>query len=252
MNPAPVTGHVQGSADIYGITISTTDGINAIDTASPKVAPVEAVFVSGTVDESLSFVVTGLNTATSHCGTTTVTSTATTIPWNHFAATNTFYLAAQNLVVSTNAGSGYAVTIQANDQMGRNGNACPGVAPSTGDYTFTGSIYCIRDTVCQASACSSTAAKDWTVASGFGGLGYSEASVVGTIVAPFFNNELNRTWSAKELPDMHDSGVAQTVMSSTVPVSGDSVDICYRIAIPGTQPSGYYYNTVKYTATATF
>ena len=103
---------------------------NTIDTATPRVAPVEAVLISANVDESLSLVVAGLTGgAGTYCGTKTqsVTTTATSVPWGHLAAANTFYYAAQSLTVNTNATSGYAVTIQENDQMGKNGNICTGL-----------------------------------------------------------------------------------------------------------------------------
>ena len=252
VNPAPITGHVQGTSDVYGVTIATQDsGSNVIDSAVPRVAPVEAVLISATVDESLSFVITGVSG--SHCGTaTTTTATATSIPWGHFAATNTFYYAAQNLVVSTNANSGYTVTLSENDQMGRNGNVCTGTTPTVGDYTFS-SATCIRDTVCSAATpCTEAVMGDWPAATNFAGLGYTLATTSGTTAATFYYNQGGRTWNAKELADIQGGRTAQTIMSSTGPVNGDSIDVCYKITIPGTQPSGYYYNIAKYTATATF
>lgn len=256
VNPAPITsGHTQGTADVYGVVVSTTsDGTvtNILDTATPRVAPVEAVLISANVDESLSLVVAGLGAGT-YCGKSqSITTTATSIPWGHLAAANTFYYAAQSLTVNTNAASGYAVTIQENDQMGKNGNTCTGTAPSAGDYTFDAGS-CIRDTVCSAATpCTESVAGDWTVPTGFAGLGYSVASISGTD-APFFYNQGGRTWNAKQLADVTQGGeTAQTVMSSSGPVSGSSIYVCYTITIPGTQPSGYYYNIAKYTATATF
>jgi hypothetical protein len=252
VNPAPLTsGHTQGTADIYGITIQTKDsGGNVIDLAVPRAAPVEAVLISGTVDESLSFVVAGLASST-YCGQSTITSTATSIPWGHFAAANTFYYSAQQLTVNTNAASGYVVTIEENDQMGKNGNTCTGTTPSAGDYTF-GAGTCIRDTVCASSNCSESVASDWITAASYPGLGYSLASQSGTD-APFFYNEKTRAFSAKQLADKTQGGeTAAIIMSNSGPVNASSIFVCYKITIPGTQPAGYYYNIAKYTATATF
>ena len=260
VNPAPITGHVQGNADVYGVTVATTDGTNTIDSAVPRAAPVEAVLISANVDESLSLVVGGITGATLYgntwCGTIpsgsdAVTTTATSIPWGHIAASNHFYYAAQQLTVNTNANSGYSVTIQENDQMGRNGNVCTGTTPTVGDYNFSGAT-CIRDTTCSAATpCTETVMGDWSAATNFAGLGYSLASQSGTD-APFFLTQGSRTWNSKELPDIQGSKTAQTIMSNTGPVSGSSVYVCYKITVPGTQPSGYYYNIAKYTATATF
>ena len=153
--------------------------------------------------------------------------------------------------MNTNAASGYVVTIEENDQMGKNGNTCTGTTPSTGDYTFSAGT-CIRDTVCATSNCSESVASDWVTASSYPGLGYSLSSQSGTD-APFFYNEKTRAWSAKQLADKtQGSETAATIMSNTGPVSGSSIYVCYKITIPGTQPSGYYYNIAKYTATATF
>lgn len=253
VNPAPITsGHTQGTADVYGITVATRDGgNNVIDSAIPRAAPVEAVLISANVDESLSFVVAGLSPGT-YCGNSqTVTTTATSIPWGHIAAPNTFYYAAQSLTVNTNAGSGYTVTIQENDQMGKNGNVCTGSAPSAGQYTF-GTGTCIRDTACSASACNYNTTSDWTDPTNYVGLGYSESSTSGTD-APFYYNEKTRAFSTKELPDQQAGGeLPQIIMSNIGSVSGSAINVCYRISIPGNQPSGYYYNIVKYTATASF
>lgn len=251
VNPAPVTsGHTQGTADIYGVTVTTRDGGGgAIDSSIPRTFLVEAVLISTTIDESLSFIVQGLAAGT-YCGNTTLSTTATSIPWGHMPSANNFYYAAQQLIINTNSAGGYAVTIEESDQMGKNGNVCTSTAPSVGNFTF-GSGTCIRDTVCASSNCSESVTADWTDATNYPGLGYSEASQTGTD-APFFYNEKTRTFSAKQLADKQGGETSQIVMSNSAPVSGSSVYICYKISVPGTQPAGYYYNVAKYTATATF
>jgi hypothetical protein len=249
-NPGGMIGKTQGVADVYGVTVATNDGTNTIDSAVPRVAPVEAVLISGTVDETLSFQVQGMSSGGTYCGNqASVSATPTSIPWGH-PVTNFFVYAAQQLTVSTNAASGYSVTIQENDQMGKNGNVCTSGIPSSGNYTF-GSGTCIRDTLCAASACSESVATDWTSPTGYPGLGYSLASQSGTD-APFYWSEKNRVWSARTLADKENSETPNVIMSNSGSVSGNSIYVCYRIAIPGTQPAGYYYNIAKYTATATF
>jgi hypothetical protein len=251
VNPAPITsGHTQGTADIYGITLTTRNGSNnTIDSSVPRAAPVEAVLISTTIDESLSFIVAGLAAGT-YCGNSTITTTATSIPWGHLAATNTFYYAAQQLTVSTNALSGYAVTIQENDQMGKDGTACTGTAPSAGNFTF-GAATCIRDTVCGASACSESTSADWTSATNYPGLGYSLANQSGADTS-FLYNESARSFSSKQLADKSGGETPAIIMSNGGPVSASSEYVCYRLTAPGNQPAGYYYNIAKYTVTATF
>jgi hypothetical protein len=172
------------------------------------------------------------------------------VPWGHLGSPNTFYYAAQQLTISTNSSSGYIVTVQENDQMGKDGNSCPGIIPSAGNFTF-GTNTCIRDTTCGASACDQTTSADWTDPTNYPGLGYSEDNQSGTD-AVFTYNESGRSFSSRILPDIQGSESPQTVMSNAGPVSGSSIYLCYRISIPGSQPSGYYYNTAKYTATTTF
>lgn len=250
VNPAPITGHTQGQADVYGVTIATTDGTNILDSVVPRVAPIEAVLISATVDQSLSFTVASIGASQTACGkTTSVATTATSVPWGHLGTPNSFNYAAQQLTVSTNASNGYAVTIQENDQMGLNGNTCPGTSPSSGEYTFTAGHTCIRDTACGSTPCTYATTQDWITAT-YDGLGYSLASQSGTD-AVFYYGEQGRAFSARDLPDIN-SYSAQNIMYNAAPVSGSSAYVCYGITITGTQPAGYYYNTVKYTATAVF
>ncbi len=263
INPAPISsGHTQGTADVYEINVKTRDGSdNTLDNSDVKVAPIEGVFVSATVDESLSFSVAAVTADSgSYCGITrtssTPDSTVYSIPWGtvpstYAAATHN---TAQQLTVSTNAVSGYKVYIEENDQMGKGGNTCTGATPSAGEFTFSAGT-CIRDTLCGASACSHTTSADWTDMATYVGFGYSLANQSGTD-AKFLFNESARAFSSKtpadqEAPETRSDTNAE-IMTNTGPVSGSSVYACYRIAIGGTQPAGYYYNKIKYTAVPTF
>ena len=112
INPAPInTGHTQGAADVYEINVKTRDASdNTIDSSDVKVAPIEGVFVSATVDETLSFTVAAVTADSgSFCGVTRTSSspdsTVYSIPWGSISST---YLAAthntaQQLTVSTNS-----------------------------------------------------------------------------------------------------------------------------------------------------
>lgn len=249
INPAPISsGHTQGTADVYMINAVTRDGSdNTLDTVDMKVAPIEAVFVSATVDETLSFSVAGVASSTTHCGaTTSVTTTAMTVPWGTISTANSFLNAAQTLTLSTNAYSGYSVKIEENDQMGRDGNTCTGATPAETAGTAGG---CIKDTTCNA-ACSESSSAEWTTATN-NGLGFSLNNISGSN-ASFTYNESSRTFSAREIADQEASETKANIMSATAPVSGSSVDVCYRITTSSTQPAGYYYNIVKYTATGVF
>jgi len=105
VNPSPFTsGHTQGSADNYKITVDTRDGSsNVLDTGSLAVAPVEGVLISATIDQSLSFTVSGVaSTSGTLCGVTrtgsSIATTATTVPWGTISTPNTFFDAVQKLL----------------------------------------------------------------------------------------------------------------------------------------------------------
>ena len=265
VNPAPVTsGHTQGTADVYAIDVDTYDGDpdttgQLIDTVDIKVAPVEAVLVSATVDETLSFAIAARGIGTTACDVSaTVASTVTSIPWGLLSAANTFSNASQQLTVSTNADAGYTVKIEENDQMGYDGTTCNVPTDATADETDNPP--CIKDTVCGATACSEAEARNWTDAATYHGLGISLEDVDGTDAVWDYDGKAGETtctsgtFCARQIADQQvaTAETKATIMTNTGSVSSKDIYVCYRIAISNTQPAGYYYNKVKYTATATF
>jgi len=264
VNPAPIyQNHTQGTADVYRINVGiyTGDpdsGGTLIHNGYATAAPVEAVLVSATVEESLTFIFEGTGAGTTACGQIMDITTcndgnctskiSTQIPWGTLNIPNTFKEAAHTLTVSTNANNGYTVTIEENDQMGLNGKECDGANAGESDD-------CIQDTTCNAppNACSETTTGDWTDPTTYRGLGYSLANISGNDAAFTYGGENH--FYAKQLPDQEvtpNPEEKQTIMSNDDPVDSSQIYVCYRIAISGTQPAGYYYNKVKYTATARF
>ncbi len=257
INPAPLTTHTQGQADTYQINIKSRDtGANTLDNSDVTVSPIEGVLVSATVDETLSLTVAGITADSgSYCGVTRTASspdtTATSVPWGTLSPT---YLAATHntnhqITVSTNSTSGYKIYAEENDQMGKDGVACTGA--SAGE-----SVDCIQDTVCDGTGCTHQTLRDWGAdPSSFPGLGYSLENVSGTD-ALFAYNGSGATFNAKQFADQEasESRSASTaeLMSNAGPVSGSSAYICYRLDITATQPAGYYFNKIKYTAVPTF
>ena len=254
INPAPVySGHIQGLADVYTVAIQSRDSAdNEVDYVEVKVAPVEGVLVSATVDESITFQIQGVPSGTAACGQTIdVTTTAYSIPWGTLSIADIFKEAAQQLTVTTNADGGYSVKIEENDQMGKNGGVCTG---NGGE-----GINCIQDTTCSASGCDETDGYGWTNAAIYRGLGYSLQNIDGTDASFVYNSNDPCTTSAgagtfcaKQIADQASSEPKETIMTNGDPVNSKDIYVCYRIAISGTQPAGYYYNKVKYTATAIF
>ena len=245
VNPAPITsGHAQGTADIYTINIKTRDGSdNTLDQIDVNVAPIEAVFVSATVNETMSFVVAGVNATGSTCGQTTdVTTTVYSVPWGTIATADTFYEASQQLTVSTNSDGGYAVTIEENDQMGKDGIACTGAAAGEANN-------CIKDTVCDIGPCSESSTQSWITATN-NGMGYSLEDQSGSDAVFEYND--TGTFDSRQLADQEVPETKANIMYNAGAVSGSSVYVCYRLSISDTQPAGYYFNKVKYTATPVF
>ncbi|MCM8816618.1 MAG: hypothetical protein NC913_03805 [Candidatus Omnitrophica bacterium] len=257
INPAPTTSHTQGVADTYQINIKTRDGSDyTLDQADVSVSPIEGVLISATVDETLSFSVAGVSADSgTYCGVTRTSSTpdttATSIPWG--TLTPTYSAATHNtqqlLTVSTNADNGYKVYIEENDQMGKDGKTCTG---STAGETDS----CIPDTTCNAVGCTHTSYQDWgSDPSSYPGLGYSLQNATGTD-AKFQYNTGGATFNAKQMADQEAgesrSATDAEIMTNSGPVDSSSIYVCFRIDITATQPAGYYFNKVKYTAVPTF
>lgn len=236
MNPAPVTtGHTQGTADVYKFKVGTYDtGDQLIDETITDVAPVEGVFVSATIEETITFVVAGVNSGTSTCGqNTTVTTTATAVPFGTLSSPNVA-TASQKLTVSTNAKS-YAVTIEEDAIL-----SIDGLNATT-----------LADTLCDLGACTQTSSGEWKT--GYnpakGNFGFSLANVAG-LDASFTYSETSRVFSARHIA--LSSEAVQNIMASAAPVNSSQVYVCYMLAFQVTQQAGYYFNKVKYTATPTF
>ena len=108
------------TAGSYVININTTDAsLVTKDDADTRVAIIDDVLVTASVDTIFTFSIVGVVQGTSVNGdpiATTGTTTATTVPFG-IVAPNTDYLLAQILDVSTNAQNGYAVTVFADQTL---------------------------------------------------------------------------------------------------------------------------------------
>jgi hypothetical protein len=153
------------------------------------------------------------------------------------------------LTVSTNSTGGYKVYAEENDQMGKDGIACSGA--SAGEAND-----CVQDTVCDGTGCTHQTYRDWgSDPSSYPGLGYSLENVSGTDATFEFDTSAG-TFNAKQFADQEASESRSAanahIMTNSGPVDSSSVNVCYRIDITATQPAGYYYNKVIYTAVPTF
>lgn len=115
----------------YEITVAVGNS----DTGATRVAIVNAVTVTATVETIFDFTVFGVDSGLNvNGGTTTATSTSTAIPFGILQA-DTLATAAQDLQVETNASNGFVVTVQTDQQLTSNDSDIDGFVD--GSYTTT-------------------------------------------------------------------------------------------------------------------
>jgi len=243
INPAPASSHSEGTADTYAYIVENLDSNdNVIDSTTGKVAVIESVRVTATVEPRLEFSVSGITADSgSYCGVSRSSSspdtTATAIPFGTVSI-SAFTDAAQQLTVSTNAVGGYVVTAIENDQLSIGG-----------DHSIE-----IPDTPGDNSSASHTTKDEWsnTATKGFG---YSIQNVDAASVAFQYSDSdgnCTGTFCAKQFADLANSEVPQTLFSSTTVADSEDIYVCYRLIVSSTQQSGEYENQITYRATATF
>lgn len=235
--PAPSASRVANTADAYTFKVRNFPNGSDPETASPtddvtgKIAVIESVRVTATVDPSITFKIEGVADSVTACGLDLdVTTTNSSVPFGVLAL-NTFRSAAQKLTVSTNAISGYSVTAIENEKLSN----------------LAASPTYIIDTLCDTGACSQTSSAAWATATGHPGFGYTVEIVNGTPtiapVSPLFQHFPNKDTDA-EAPF--------EIMSNATTADSQAAYVCYQLAVDATQPAGNYENQVTYTATASF
>ena len=229
--PAPSATHTVGTADAYTFKIQQfTNGSDPtstpVDSVTGKIAMIEPVLVTATVDPSITFSITGISSAQTACGlTTSVATTNSSVPFGSLTI-NAFKYAAHLLSVSTNAASGYAVT-----------------AVQNADLTMYGTANTIPATTCDTGTCSTTVGAAWITATGHPGFGYTMQSVSGATVNP-------TTGNFEKFPTA--GGTPSQIMSSTGVSDSHTANVCYQISVSASQTAGDYENQITYTATASF
>lgn len=251
INPAPRSTHTQGTADTYTIKIKEYQypAMTEVDTINATVSPVEGVLVSATINPSLTFSIAGQGIAT-RCGvSTSVVTTATSVPFGELTGSDTFYDAAHLISAATNATSGYTIKLAEDDDLRK---------PGTSTYINVGT--------CDSGAtCSTTSKGQWQTAAGNYGWGYSLQTVSGSPTLAFNYSDVtggncggSSTYCAKAFACNNVSGscaattAEQTIASSTGPTSTQTFYTCYRLNYGPTQNTGYYQTRLLYYALATF
>lgn len=242
--PATGTAHTEATADTYTFIVKNFASSANPNTATPydattgKIALVESVRVTATVDPTISLSVAGVSSGATRCGVSTdVTTTALSVPFGTMTL-NTFKTLAQDVTVSTNAVGGYVVTASENDQLGKDGATTPNIADAPGNNTLE----------------SESVSDEWTTAT-VNGFGFSLQNVDAASV-PFqyttATGNCTGTFCSRQFADIIGSETVQTIMSSGTVANAEDAYVCYRLSVGATQAAGDYENQITYTATGTF
>ena len=238
INPTPNNIGItrsEGNADVYTFLIRHLDASQGlVDQTQGKIAVVEAVRVTATVDPTLSFSIGSTNatmTGGTACGnsaygTNANNTTADSVAFGSIVLNQSNDLA-QLLNIVTNSDSGYAVTVYEDRPM-----------HSVADGTT------IPDTVCNGT-CTMSVGTTWSNVSN-SGFGYSVQNFnlgTGTSIfaAPFYK------------PFGSGYANAQQIMRNAATPQGlEQAYVCYRITAATSQEASNYEAKLIYTATATF
>ena len=237
-NPAKVNSDA-GIADIHDVTITFAG--NSTNSGSALVAVIAGVTVSVSVDESLTFTLSGV--ASSSCtqgGTATaVTTTSSTVPFGASGlSSETFYKGCHDVIVGTNASQGYTVSVQENRSL------------LSGTDT-------IDDTLCDAGDCTEVIAAGtttaWATATN-NGFGYtcsgSQCDAAFATATEF--NQFPCTGADAVCDAGTGAETATTPISHATSTSAQTNRIVYKLSFDTVQPAGDYSNTITYIATPTF
>lgn len=244
INPSPSsTSKTAGVADTFAFYVDHLDSsYNVIDSTQGRIAVVESVRVTATVDPRIELTVAGVSIGTSSCGVAAdVTTTAVSVPLGSLSITN-FTDASQNLTVSTNADGGYAVTALESDQMSK----IAGSGLDTGVF--------IADTPGDTATATHIVADEWVTTS-VKGFGYSlENSDAASIEFEYTSTAggCDGVFCAKQFADDNNAEAAQTLFYSGTVADSQNAYVCYRAIIGVSQESGSYTNAITYIASATF
>jgi hypothetical protein len=239
INPSPSNAAAaEGTANIFNFVLRHLDSASQlIDQTPGKIAVVESVRVTATVDPSISFYIdaVGNNTiGSTACGAGTTLSsgapntTGDQVIFGSLAlGTNVFNQLAQRLSCVTNAPGGYVVT-----------------AYEAGVMKNINTATTIPDTTCNTGGCTPTNATPWTTTSStLSEFGYTMTNIGSSIPFPPGNFKPFGQGFANAQPIM---------VRPSIPTTTESANVCYRLSVTNTQEAGDYEAKVVYTATATF
>jgi len=237
INPSPSnTAAQEGNANIFTFILRHLDSSSVLLDQTPgKIAVVESVRVTATVDPSITFYIDGVGNTlvgSTACGTgTTLSSGAVNTTGDQVIfgslALSGFNQLGQRLSCVTNAPGGYVVTVHE-----------AGVMKNVNTATT------IPDTLCNGGNCTPTSATAWaTPSTARSEFGYTMTNIGSSI--PFVPGQFK--------PFGIGNANAQPIMLKTsIPSTTESANVCYRLSITTVQEAGDYESKIVYTATSTF
>lgn len=237
INPSPSnTAAQEGNANIFTFLLRHLDSSSLLLDQTPgKIAVVESVRVTATVDPSITFYIDGVGNTlvgSTACGTgTTLSSGAVNTTGDQVIfgslALSGFNQLGQRLSCVTNAPGGYVVTVHE-----------AGVMKNVNTATT------IPDTLCNGNNCTPTSATAWaTPSTARSEFGYTMTNIGSSI--PFIAGNFK--------PFGIGNANAQPIMLKTsIPSTTESANVCYRLSITTVQEAGDYESKIVYTATSTF
>lgn len=231
----------QGDTCFVQITTKTTGG-GTIDTGAATFTLTPEIQATATVDPSLTFSVTGVNTSvsTGRSTSTNVSTTYSSLPFGHLSAGGSTAIGAQSLTVSTNANGGFIVTMAMTTQMSGSGTPGNKISPF-----ITGGT---------PSTWSTPAA--WVNPSGSNKIGTGtldtlEASAIGAATTDTHVTGWSGTtnlWGP--VPFAQTSAV--NVMQNTSSINSDVQTVSYQVGVDAYQPADIYSGYVQYYAIPTY
>ena len=245
INPAPSLSHTEGLAnnvgpDIYTFLVRHLDSgssLVASDTMQGKIAVVESVRVTATVDPSITFQIgiSGLGTGTSACNVLgsaqQANVTADAVPFGSLSLT-AFNDLAQWLSCATNSNNGYAVTVYESNQMH---NINDGVT--------------IPDTTCDSGTCGVGTSGAWYTDNTHSKWGFGMQKISANYTP--INITVGTTYYAQAF-GVGPAAATVVMRNVTTPLANETAWMCYRLTASSSQEAGNYEDKLIYTATATF
>jgi hypothetical protein len=241
INPSAAISHTEGLADVYTFYVRHLDnGSNVVsaDTMQGKIAVVESVRVTATIDPTISFQIgtSGISSGQVVCNNTLSSQansvTADAVPFGSLLGAGYFNDLAQWLSCSTNSNNGYTVTVYEGNQM----------------HNINDNVT-IPDTTCDSGGCGVGTSGVWATDNTHSKWGFGMQKLTANFTP--INITVGTTFYAQAFGN---GSAASTVVmrNASTPLANETAWMCYRLTSSNAQEAGNYESKLVYTATATF